>query len=166
MKRTHLLTVVATIAIFIANASAYYHPTLGRWLSRDPGPGSPSRVGTAGPTAGGGFAKRDPVGNQYADGMNLYQCVRSAPTIAVDPFGLWSVVVVLPKNRALVGKLHLYNDKLRLILVSYPARGQGGYVNRAKKISKPWWQRRLFSRCRNTNRRRSSSWTRLMPPWI
>ena len=40
----------------------YYHPTLGRWVSRDP------------------------IG--YADGMSLYEYVRSGPTANVDPMGL------------------------------------------------------------------------------
>jgi len=41
-----------------------YHPALGRWV------------------------QRDPIG--YADGMNLYQYVRSRPTAAVDPSGTLS----------------------------------------------------------------------------
>lgn len=40
----------------------HYHPLLGCWLSRDP--------------------------IAYPDGLNLYQYVRSRPTVAVDPFGL------------------------------------------------------------------------------
>lgn len=40
------------------------------------------------------LAMRDPSGsNQYADGMNLYQYVQSAPTTYVDPMGLWSLSV-------------------------------------------------------------------------
>jgi RHS repeat-associated protein len=40
----------------------YYHPTLGRWNSRDPG--------------------------GYGDGMGLYQYARSSPLVATDPTGL------------------------------------------------------------------------------
>jgi len=66
-------------------ASAYYHPSLGRWISRDPGTGgeAATRVGATGPAVGGGFLPRD----QYTDGMNLYQYVASAPTRYGDPSG-------------------------------------------------------------------------------
>ena len=57
-----------------------YHPTMGRFMQRDPGASSPARVGTVGPAVGGGFVPRD----QYADGMHLYQYVRSCPTRFVD----------------------------------------------------------------------------------
>ena len=46
-----------------------YHPTLGRWISRDP--------------------------IRYGDGMNLYQYVRSAPCVATDWSGRESVVMNL-----------------------------------------------------------------------
>ena len=39
----------------------YYHPTLGRWLSRDP--------------------------EEYVDGMGLYQAFRARPTKVSDPLG-------------------------------------------------------------------------------
>ena len=93
MRTTRLLTVLigmAAIATLTADASAYYHPTMGRFSQRDPGAGakSPARVGAAGPAAGGRFAQRDPTGtSQYADGMNLYQYVGSRPTAALDPMG-------------------------------------------------------------------------------
>ncbi len=41
----------------------YYHPTLGRWMTRDP------------------------IG--YGDGMSLYEYVGSSPITRVDPAGLW-----------------------------------------------------------------------------
>jgi len=49
-----------------------YHPTVGRWIERDPGP-----VGAPAPT------------REYADGMNLYQYGHSAPTETTDPSGLY-----------------------------------------------------------------------------
>jgi len=71
MKNTRLIAVlvaIAAVAAIAADASAYYHPTIGRFISRDPGPGRNSTRQTA--TAH--FPPRDPTGtNQYADGMNL-----------------------------------------------------------------------------------------------
>ena len=88
VKRTHLiaaLIAVVAVGLIAADASAYYHPTMGRFTSRDPGTGSATRIGAAGPAVGGGFIQRDPAGsNEYADGMNLYQYVRSNPIIYVD----------------------------------------------------------------------------------
>ena len=88
MKQTHLIAAlvgIIAIGIVAADASAYYHPTMGRFLSRDPGAGSAKRVGTGGPAVAGGFIPMD----QYADGMNLYQYVGSNPTNYIDPTGLW-----------------------------------------------------------------------------
>jgi hypothetical protein len=85
MKKTHLIVVLAgltAVTVSAPEASAYYHPGMGVWMSRDPGPGAggPPRVGAGGAAVGGGFIPRD----QYADGMNLYQYVRSAPVGYVD----------------------------------------------------------------------------------
>ncbi len=90
MRRTHLIAVLAGLAaigLITADAAAVYHPTMGRFLQRDPGPGgvSPARIGSAGPAVGSGFIPRDPTGSrQYADGMNLYQYVGSDPVRHVD----------------------------------------------------------------------------------
>lgn len=90
MKGMHLLAVTVLLAVIgTTDALAMYNPRTGRFMQRDPGPGAPERVGTAGPVAGSGFIERD----QYADGMNLYQYVGSRPIIAVDPNG--TVLVVL-----------------------------------------------------------------------
>jgi len=91
MKRTHLIPAFVgfvAVCILAADASAYYHPGMGRFMSRDPGAGSAARIGAGGPAAQGGFIPRDPTG-QYADGTNLYQSVRSNPVRYVDPMGLW-----------------------------------------------------------------------------
>ncbi|NLW85658.1 MAG: hypothetical protein GXY38_02160 [Planctomycetes bacterium] len=85
-KQTHLIAAslgLLAVFIFAADASAYYHPTLGRFMSRDPGSGGPVRIGAGGPAVAGGFIPRD----QYVDGMNLYQYVRSNSLTYVDPFG-------------------------------------------------------------------------------
>jgi len=84
MKTKHPLAVLlglAAVALLAADASAIYHPTMGRFLQRDPGARGPMRPGR-------GFIPRD----QYADGMNLYQYVRSRPVTAVDPNGTLTLV--------------------------------------------------------------------------
>ena len=95
MKRTHLIAALVglvAIGIFATDAAAYYHPGLGRFTSRDPGAGGAMRIGGGGPAVAGGFIPRDPTGsNQYADGMNLYQYVRSNPIDGLDPMGLWKI---------------------------------------------------------------------------
>ena len=94
MRRTHLialLAAVAAIGVLAADASAYYHPGLGRFLSRDPGPAEsgPVRVGARGPAVRSGFAPRD----NYAEGMNVYQYVAGRPCCYVDPTGRWKINV-------------------------------------------------------------------------
>lgn len=94
MRTTRLIAVLvafAAIAVLTADAHAFYHPTMGRFLQRDPGAGagSPARLGATGPAVVGGFIPQDPVGSdQYADGMNLYQYARSSPSSVADPTGL------------------------------------------------------------------------------
>jgi len=89
MKRTHLIAVlvgIVAMGIFAADASAMYHPGMGRFMQRDPGAGSANRIGAGGPAVAGGFIPMD----QYADGMNLYQYVRGNPYSLRDPSGLAS----------------------------------------------------------------------------
>jgi len=64
MRTTRLIAVLvglAAIAMVTADASAYYHPGMGRFMSRDPGAGSAMRIGAGGSAVGGGFAPRDPI---------------------------------------------------------------------------------------------------------
>lgn len=100
MRRRHLIAVLAVIVVSgfsVSKASAYCHPSLGRWLQRDPGPGGmmpTPRVGMAGPAVGDGFVARDPMPMQaqpwlqYTDGMNLYQYAGSPPLPALTPQAL------------------------------------------------------------------------------
>jgi len=82
----------------------YYHPTLGRWLSRDP------------------------IG--YADGMSLYEYASSSPQGVVDPFGtdqveLHGTVRVCWKNGEVclfeISKMSLwYQPEMPYIGINYP----------------------------------------------
>ena len=86
MKNTRLIAVLAglvAVGIFAADASAMYHPGLGRFTSRDSGRSSASRIAVSEDVPGGQFMPRD----QYSDGGNLYQYVRSNPAGRVDPSG-------------------------------------------------------------------------------
>ncbi|MBE3096934.1 MAG: hypothetical protein IMZ44_07360 [Planctomycetes bacterium] len=86
MKRTSLLSMpFAALLILCAAtaASAMYHPTLGRFVQRDPGPEGtavPLRIGQRG------------LGGQYADGMNLFEYCAGGATGARDPLGLGQTV--------------------------------------------------------------------------
>jgi len=65
MKRTSwraLLVATGAVLAVVSSARAEYHPTLGRWL------------------------QRDPIG--YADGMGLYEYVGGRPVVMLDPQGL------------------------------------------------------------------------------
>jgi len=68
MKRSWIVGMMASALVLVCAESSrgMYHPTLGRWL------------------------QRDPVG--YADGMSVYQYARSRPMCHVDPRGLESMV--------------------------------------------------------------------------
>ena len=64
MQRTTVLAVLTgfvTVGFLAADASAMYHPALGRFMQRDPA--------------------------EYSDGMGLYQFVGSGPTGSRDPLG-------------------------------------------------------------------------------
>jgi len=93
MKFSHRFAAVfalATLGILTVDASAYYHPTLGRFVTRDPGPAAPPRTGAAPAAKPTGFLPRDPS-TRYTDGMDLYEYVRSQPVTSRDPTGLWAV---------------------------------------------------------------------------
>lgn len=89
-----VLTTIIAITAIASPALAVYHPTMGRFMQRDPNgtmTAQPSpRVGMAGRAAAGGFVARDrSLGRQYADGMSLYQYVSSNPIRWNDPSGLY-----------------------------------------------------------------------------
>jgi hypothetical protein len=115
MRTTRLIAVLvglAAIAMVAADAKAYYHPGMGRFMSRDPGPGGAMRVGGGGPAAAGGFIPRDPTGsNQYADGMNLYQYVSSNPANYVDPMGTKKKKLPVPSSPTTSTNYHKLKDR-------------------------------------------------------
>ena len=92
MKRARLLTALvgfAIVASLASDASAryrMYNPATGAFMQRDP-VGMPAGPPTARNLSDSRFTQRDPT-EPYADGMNLYQYVNSAPTVYVDPLGL------------------------------------------------------------------------------
>lgn len=109
MKRTQLIVLlvgIAALAVFAADASAMYHTRMGVFMQRDPGVGSPLRLGGGGPAAGGGFMPRD----QYADGMSLYQYVGGHPTQSVDPTGLYKIDVHHYMTYWLASKIPCFSD--------------------------------------------------------
>lgn len=74
------------VAMFVAcfaaqSASAYYNPSTGRWLSRDPMGDLPRAARPAAPSSQ--FVLRDSVGS------NHYAFVSNDPVGSVDPYGLW-----------------------------------------------------------------------------
>lgn len=115
MRTTRLIAVLvgfAAIAMVTADAHAYYHPGMSRFMSRDPGAGGAHRIGAGGPAVRGGFIPRDPTAsNQYADGMNLYQYVGSNPIIGLDPQGEAVVFFgggfVVPGTDITTGPIHI-----------------------------------------------------------
>ena len=92
MSSKHLFAVLmgfTAVAILTADATGMYHPALGRFMQRDPGPEggfTRVRIGAATPAAGGHPARGGTV-RQYADGMHLYQYVRGNPVRWRDPTG-------------------------------------------------------------------------------
>jgi hypothetical protein len=95
MRSKHVFAVLAGFAAFAIladDASAVYHPTLGRFVERDPGP----EEGPAAPRIG-----------QYHDGMNLQQYVRSRPPNGRDPDGLKARVSVDEKYCVIVVTLNI-----------------------------------------------------------
>ena len=131
MKRTHLIAVLAgivAVAVFAADASAMYHPTIGRFTSRDPGPEGRVRVGTARPATASGFAPRD----QYSDGMSLCQYVRSNPVRYADPDALIALDLP-PEYEKRIADLFAEYNKLETIDTSadmhhHWVRGTGDHV--------------------------------------
>ena len=108
MKTPRLVAVLvnlAVIALLATDASAMYHPTMGRFMQRDPGSGgmmAAPRVGTAGPSVAGSFLTRD----QYADGMNLYQYAGTNPVTRLDPNGLDDATAEEVRLRVVLDQAH------------------------------------------------------------
>lgn len=94
-----MLITVLTLMFASADAMAMYHPTLGRFMQRDPL--GTALASTALPThqntRSRSFIDRDPIiSTQYSDGQNLYQYVRSSPLVYSDPTGNLAISPSLP----------------------------------------------------------------------
>jgi hypothetical protein len=94
MNRTLLAALLAGLVVVFfsaADASAMYNPATGSFLNRDPGPISPTRsMGMPTYNTGDQFLQRDTPA-QYTAGMDLYEYVKSQPTLFIDPFGNYMV---------------------------------------------------------------------------
>ena len=94
MKTTKSIIVVLFVLLTAQIASAYYCPSTGRWLSRDPigEPGfqamqtasSPSGIGNSQPS--GRWINRDRI--EEKDGMNLFGFINGNPINLIDALGL------------------------------------------------------------------------------
>lgn len=103
MKTTKSIVVVLFVLLTAQIASAYYCPSTGRWLSRDP-VGEPgfqalqratySAAAPASATTSSRWINRDSVAprvirsTEIISGVNLYVFVRNAPIDRIDPLGL------------------------------------------------------------------------------
>ncbi len=117
MKTSRLiaaLVAIAFVALAVADASAMYNPATGTFLQRDSATGDAMRLG-ASPAIGGQFLPRDTedevgnvsAGDEYADGMNLYQYGRSSPVNRVDPDGHKARVTVDESNCSIVVTINI-----------------------------------------------------------
>jgi uncharacterized protein RhaS with RHS repeats len=85
MKTKRLIAVLlglASLALFAADASAYYHPTVGRWIQRDP-------IGYGGGANVYGYAGGQPMGRTDASGLygkdvHYYATLKSAKEAGYD----------------------------------------------------------------------------------
>ena len=80
-----LATALLVSFIFVDVASAYYNPSTGRFLGRDP-IGEPGAIVARTAVASGGFISRDPVTGPSA--LNCYIYPNNAPMNWLDPDGL------------------------------------------------------------------------------
>jgi len=112
----------------------YHHPSLGRWITRDPGTGNAMRIGAGGAASVARFIPRD----QYADGMNLYQYVRSNPANRRDWTGLASECYCGPDVTDFLADLINYANKWRESQGAI-SRAQGYVWLRANGMNFNWY---------------------------
>lgn len=125
MKRTNLIAVLLGFApVGAVSQDAFargrmYNPATGTFMQRDPA-GMPLAPPMGRNLSGSKYTQRDPTA-QYADGMNLYQYVRSSPCVWIDPFGekagritiqdaVWAITSSLHKYQG-----HVVEDKCKEI---------------------------------------------------
>jgi len=116
MKRTTLLA-----ALVLTTIVATTSPVFAR---RDPGPGAGSAHSSGMPLYNYGSQMSTPprvgqdgVNDQYADGMNLYEYVRSNPVKGRDPMGLQTTGMAIPGGWSRKQLMRLQNDNLRRMAI-------------------------------------------------
>ena len=97
MRRICLVGLLVAVAFAVLAENAWargrmYHPRLARFMQRDP-VGTALEPPMARNVSSPQFTRQNPT-EQYGDGMNLYQFVRSNPQRYVDPFGLMAFVLI------------------------------------------------------------------------
>ena len=144
MKRTHLIaTIVGLMAIAVASQDALargrmYHPGLGVFMQRDP-VGTATAPPMARNLSASQYTRRDPT-VQYADGMNLYQYVRSNPANRRDWTGLGSECYCGPDVTGFLVDLVNYAGKWR-VKQGAISRPQGIAWLQANGVNLDWWSR-------------------------
>jgi len=104
-----------------------YHPTLGRWLQRDP--------------------------LEYVDGMNLYEYVGSRPTVVTDPTGeavpilVGAAAAVVGKTALVLGTLWLSATITEEVMVHLKFDPHSPSESEKDAL---WWAWRLLHECRHT----------------
>ena len=94
-----IIIVLMTVSSIPNNVSAMYCPDTGRFLQRDP-LGVRDEIGLVNFIEIGTpvFPRKLIINNQYQEGMNLYEYVRSNTVNLVDPFGLSTLCGKLKMN--------------------------------------------------------------------
>jgi hypothetical protein len=154
-----LLAAIAGVFVFAVDATGYHHPTLGRWLARDPdeqegvmgslgeATGFAASRGRARATVGAAAltALRKPgapCALQYAEASGPYQYVGGRPLVAVDPLGLFSKYVCCSEEQIDTIK---QDEQMALRQIAHLKGDIGGAIA-ADEGQYPWFTGRKLRR--------------------